>query len=59
LRATTEGGDVDEITLTEDDIRTELGTSADDWVTADADADDATDTDADDADTDADADDPS
>jgi hypothetical protein len=50
---------VDDLTLTDDDVRTEFGTKSDDWVTADADADDATDTDADDADQDADADDPS
>lgn len=53
---------MDDVTLTDDDIRTEFGTETKEWVSADADADDAdtnTDTDSDDADQDADADDPS
>jgi hypothetical protein len=49
---------VDETTLTDDDVTTELGDERAGWISADADTDD-TDADTDDADQDADADDPS
>jgi hypothetical protein len=56
---------VDETTLTDDDVTTELASERAGWISAEADADttdadaDDTDADADDADADADADDPS